>query len=213
MKALLAFLGAVACGTAALCQLVSPLELPAAQAAVDLSNYATKADLANKADATALAGKADTSALSGLVTQSAVDASIAASTPSDCPAPKQDALLASPGVLSRCMPRQDAVRATVIQATTAVTAADGTFAGSWPTPFTAAPTGRGAAVDVATSGAAAPYTCSFVAGSVTATSFSGKCWQIVATTLPTTLTAVVGLTVSPLANAAAGLTVRVTGRQ
>jgi hypothetical protein len=36
--------------------------------------------------------------------------------------------------------------------------------------------------------------------------------QLVASTLPTTVTAVLGLTVSPIANAAGGLTVRVAGR-
>jgi hypothetical protein len=110
------------------------------------------------------------------------------------------------------MPRQDAQRATVIQAVPVTTDSSGNFTGTWPAPFNGPPTGRSATIDLA-SASGAPYTCSFIAGTVTAIGFSGRCFQIVATTLPTTLTALQGLAVSPLANAAGGLTVRVTGRQ
>lgn len=165
-------------------QVVSPLVLPV-PAAPDTSQFASKADLSN---------------------------AVAAATPSDCPAPLSDGLTATAGVQPRCMPRQDAQRATVVQASTVMTAADGSFIGTWPVPFATAPTARSATVEIA-SGTSAPFVCSFIAGSVTTTGFTGRCFQLVSTTLPATVTALVGLTINPVANAAGNLTVRVTGRQ
>jgi hypothetical protein len=110
------------------------------------------------------------------------------------------------------MTRPDAVRATQVQVTTVTTAADGSFSGTWPVPFIASPTGRLATVDIQSS-SGAPIDCSFIAGSVSATGFAGKCWQVTATTLPTISTALLGLVISPINNAAGGLTVRVVGRQ
>jgi hypothetical protein len=139
-----------------------------------------------------------------------VNAAIVAAIPSDCPAPLSDALVATAGSQARCMPRPDAQRATLVQSLDVTTAADGTFTGSWPAAFATAP--KGYIADIPVSGtSSAPYKCSFI--TVTATGFSGKCYQIVATTLPTTATALLGLTISPLQNAAAGLSVRVIGRQ
>lgn len=149
--------------------------------------------------------------LSQYPTNDQLNAAIANATPPDCPAPLSDALVASAGTQPKCMPRPDAQRATQVQSTTAITNSDGTFSGTWPVPFANAPTGRLAEVEV-TSATAAPYKCAFITGGVTATGYSGKCWQIVATTLPTTLAALGGLVVSPIQNAAAGLTVRITGR-
>lgn len=148
----------------------------------------------------------------GSVDPVALANAISAATPAPCPVPSPDTLNGSTGTLPTCMTRADATRPTLVQSNTAVTAGDGTFAGTWPTPFNAAPVGRFAEVEV-TSASAAPYKCAFIAGSVTATGYAGKCWQIVATTLPTTVAALSGLVVSPVQNAAAGLTVRVTGRQ
>lgn len=150
--------------------------------------------------------------LSGYAKTTDVTSAIASATPPPCSAPLPDTLLGSAGSQPTCMTRPDATRPTLIQATSVVTASDGTFVGTWPTPFAYTPTGRIADIEVAAANAA-PYKCSFISSSVTATGFSGKCWQIVATTLPTTATALLGLTVSPIQNAAAGLTVRVTGRQ
>lgn len=161
---------------------------------------------------TAGVAQAQVSYPSASVTPNDVQTAITAATPSPCPAPLSDALIASAGTQPTCMARPDAVRATLVQATSVVTASDGTFTGNWPTPFASAPTGRIADIETTTTNSA-PYKCSFVASTVTATGFTGKCWQIVATTLPTTATALLGLTVSPIQNAAAGLTVRVTGRQ
>lgn len=149
---------------------------------------------------------------SQLASKADVSAAVSAATPPDCTAPLSDALTATAGVQPRCMPRPDAQRATLVQATTVTTAADGTFSGNWPAPFLTAPTGRSATIELSST-AGAPFTCGFIAGSVTNSSFAGRCFQIVATTLPTTLTALQGLAVSPLANAAGGLTVRVVGRQ
>jgi hypothetical protein len=95
-----------------------------------------------------------------------------------------------------------------IQAATTNTLSDGTFSGTWAIPFSAPPTGYLA--DIPSSGNT-PYKCTVSA--VTATTFSGKCWQLVATTLPTVATALLGLTVSPISNATSGLPVRVVGRQ
>lgn len=150
--------------------------------------------------------------LDNSVTQSDLNAAIVSATPPDCPAPASDALVATPGVQPKCMPRPDAQRATQVQSLMVVTAADGTFGGNWPVPFATTPTGRVADIEIA-AGATAPYKCSFYANAVTATTFSGKCRQILATTLPTATTALLGLVVNPVQNAAAGLTVRVIGRQ
>lgn len=148
----------------------------------------------------------------GSVDPVALANAISAMTPAPCPVPSADTLNGSAGTSPVCMTRPDASRPTQVQRLTVTTAADGTFSGTWPAAFTAAPVTYWAVADV-NSVTSAPYHCSFVAGTVTATAFSGKCWQIVATTLPTTVAALSGLVVSPLQNAAAGVTVRVSGRQ
>lgn len=150
--------------------------------------------------------------LSGYATASSVTSAIAAASPPACGILSADTLNGNAGTGAMCTPRVDSSRPTVVQALTVTTTSTGDFSGTWPTPFAFAPTGRFAVVDVA-SGSTAPYFCSFNSGSVTATTFAGHCWQIVASTLPTTSLALLGLVVSPLSNAAAGLTVRVTGRQ
>jgi hypothetical protein len=99
-----------------------------------------------------------------------------------------------------------------VQRINVVTDTAGNFAGNWPQAFASVPGWYQADVDIPNS-SASPYKCSFYTGTVTTTAFSGKCSQIVATTLPTVATSLLGLTVSPLANAASGLTVRVIGRQ
>jgi hypothetical protein len=181
----------------------------------DVSQVASLAQVtaaANKADQAFDVASAATAKANAAAQPADITAALAAATPSDCPAPLPDALIATAGNLPRCMPRQDAVRATQVQRAMVTTAADGTFSGTWSVPFPSAPGWYQADIDIANA-TAAPYKCSFVASTVTATGFSGRCVQLIATTLPATLAAVLGLTVSPIANAAGGLTVRVAGRQ
>jgi hypothetical protein len=170
-------------------------------------------DTPTRADvAAAQAAAANAASIAATAVQPAdLSNAIAAATPGDCPAPMGDALVASAGTQPRCMPRPDAVRATQVQRTSVVTAADGSFSGTWPVAFPSAPGWYQADIDIA-GVSTAPYKCSFVAGTVTATSFTGKCTQLVSTTLPATVTALLGLTVSPIQNASSGLTVRIAGR-
>lgn len=135
-----------------------------------------------------------------------INAAIAAATPPACGVPLPDTLTGSAGVANTCMPRSDATRPTVVQALSATTVADGTFTANWAVAFSATPT-------IATAdalGGTPPYICSVTAK--TATTVTGKCFQIVATTLPSTVTAIQGLVVSPIANPGAGLTVMIVGR-
>lgn len=134
------------------------------------------------------------------------DAVIAAAPPA-CPIPAKDTLTGSAGVLEKCMPRADASRPTVIQAKTTTTATDSTYTIAWDVPFASTPI----YADARVYGSDQPYLCTVT--TVSATGASGRCYQLVATTLPTVATALIGLTVSPFASAASGLSVRVVGRQ
>jgi hypothetical protein len=185
--------------------------LKALQAQMAALQSRQDSDAATAASAVQTATSAQITA-NAAATPAQVSSAVAAATPADCPAPLSDALVATAGSATRCMPKQDAQRATQVQSTTVTTASDGSFTGMWPVAFASTPTGRVADIEIS-AGATTPYKCSFNAGGVTATGFNGKCWQLVATTLPTTATALLGLTVSPITNAAANLTVRVIGRQ
>lgn len=140
-------------------------------------------------------------------TQADIDAAVLAATPSDCAAPLPDTLTGSAGTASRCMPRADATRPTVIQAKDTTTATDATWAVTYDRALPAPPT----YVDARIYGATTPYLCTVQ--TLTATSASGKCYQLVATTLPTLTTSLLGLVVSPFQAAGAGLSVRVVIRQ
>lgn len=141
-----------------------------------------------------------------------VQAAVASAMPPVCPVLLPDTLTGSVGTQPQCTLRQDATRPTVIQATTVITASDGSFSGTWPTPFASTPVFRSAQVEI-TSAQQPPIDCSFIAGTVTATGFTGKCAQLTSTTLPTVATSLLGLVVSPIVNAAGGQTVRIVGRQ
>lgn len=121
--------------------------------------------------------------------------------------PMQDTLTGSVGAGTPCTTRPDATRPTVIQAKTATTAADATYSVTFDQPFATAPI----YVDARVTGQAQPYLCTVTTWS--ATGASGKCFQLVATTLPVVSTSLLGLVVSPFVNAAAGLNVRVVARQ
>ncbi len=162
----------------------------------NLTGYATTANVS--------------SALTPYATTTAVNSAIVAATPPPCAAPLADTLTGSAGIGAPCMARPDATRPTQVQRLTVVTGNDGTFSGSWS--FVTTPVTYWATADVV-NGSSAPTVCNFFTSTVTATAFSGKCWQVVPTTLPSTLTAIGGLTVSPVTNVAGGITVRVTGRQ
>jgi len=120
--------------------------------------------------------------------------------------PSSDTLMGTAGTATACTPRQDASRRTIIQAKNTVTAADATYSITWDAPFATDPI----YADARVYGTASPYLCTITA---TATGASGKCFQLVATTLPTLTTSLGGLVVSPISNAAAGLSIRVVGRQ
>lgn len=141
------------------------------------------------------------------ITQTDLDSAITAATPSDCGVPAQDTYTGSAGTGPRCMPKADASRPTQVQTSTASTAADGTFSGTWPVPFSATPSYARADINVADR----PHVCSVL--TLTAVSYTGKCYAVASTTLPGTLVALGGLVVSPVTNPSTGLTVRVIARQ
>lgn len=95
-----------------------------------------------------------------------------------------------------------------VQAATALTQSDGTFSGAWPTPFPQQPTSYVAGIPSTSN---TPLICSIQYADMNG--FTGKCWQLSATTLPSTTTALLGLVVSPVTNAASGQTVRIFGKQ
>lgn len=141
------------------------------------------------------------------IAQQAVSAAQAVVPPTCTQPPAPDAMVATVGTGNPCTPRADAARATQIPPATAVTTGDGTFSGNWSVTLTAAPTRRIATIY----GTGVPYHCQLASMSVTG--FTGKCWALVATTLPSVPTALLSLVVSPVANTASGLTVNVFARQ
>lgn len=143
----------------------------------------------------------------GIPTQEDLDSKIAAATPDPCTPPMADTLVASAGSGPRCMPRTDATRATVIQAKTTITATDSTWAVTFDAAFPTIPI----YADARVYGASQPYLCTVQ--TLTTAGASGKCYQLVATTLPTVATSLLGLVVSPVSSAASGLSVRVVARQ
>ncbi len=120
--------------------------------------------------------------------------------------PAPDAMLATAGVGVPCTPRTDAARQTQVPPAQAVTAVDGSFSGNWTTTLPAVPTRGYAAIF----GTGTPYHCQLA--TFTTTGFTGKCWALVTTTLPSLPNSLLGLVVSPVANPAAGLTVNVFAR-
>lgn len=136
-----------------------------------------------------------------------VQAAIAAATPDTCGVPPSDTLTGSAGTGPRCMPRNDASRPTVIQAKTVTTGSDARYTVTFDAPFASVPI----YADARVYGATSPYLCTVE--TLTATTASGKCFQLVATTLPVTATALLGLVVSPIQAAGANLSVRVVARQ
>jgi len=131
-----------------------------------------------------------------------------AAVPAPCnTVPMQDTLTGTVGAGTPCTTRPDATRPTVIQAKTTTTAADATYSVTFDAPFSTTPI----YVDARVTGVNQPYLCTVATWS--ATGASGKCFQLVATTLPTVSTSLLGLAISPFANAAAGLNVRVVARQ
>lgn len=141
------------------------------------------------------------------VTPSSVQEAITAATPDTCTMPQPDTLTGSAGSGPRCMPRVDNTRPTVIQAKTGLTAADATWSVTFDRAFDTVPI----YVDARIYGNSQPYLCTVQ--TTTTTGASGKCFQLVATTLPATALALLGLVVSPFQAAGAGLSVRVVARQ
>jgi hypothetical protein len=121
--------------------------------------------------------------------------------------PPQDTYTGSVGTAAQCTPRSDATRPTQVQSTSAVTISDGSFSGNWPTAFATIPSYAHAEIYAS----ATPFICTI--NTTTATGYTGKCFQVISTTLPGTLLALSGLVVSPVASVAAGLTVKVIARQ
>lgn len=136
-------------------------------------------------------------------------AALTAQLPPTCTTPPAaDAVNGTAGTGPACVHRQDAAAATMVMPANAVTLADGTFTGSWPATFAAAPTTAMAAARTTTD----PFTCQV--GVATATSFSGKCWKgTTALTLPAAATALLGLVLAINPPAPAGITVMIVGRQ
>lgn len=119
----------------------------------------------------------------------------------------QDTYTGSVGTQAQCTPRRDATRPTQVQSTSVVTGSDGSFSGPWPIAFATAPAYAHAEI-YATS---TPYICQI--NTATVSGYTGKCYQVISTTLPGTLLALGGLVVSPVSSVAAGLTVKVIARQ
>jgi len=162
---------------------------------------ASKAELdAAKAMSMQANAKADAAATAAAQAQAAIPPVCA--TP-----PQQDTLTGSAGVGAMCTPRLDNSRATVIQAKTTTTLTDATWSVTFDAPFASTPI----YADARVYGTTNPYLCTVT--SLTTTSAGGKCYQLVATTLPTLTTSLAGLVISPFASAASGLSVRVVARQ
>lgn len=127
--------------------------------------------------------------------------------------PAAEALVATLGTGTPCTQRVDAAPSTVVPPAVATTASDGSFSGNWvdansnAITLSSAPT-RGIATIY---GSTIPYHCQIA--TMTTTGFTGKCWAIVAVTLPSLATSLLGYVVSPFQNAAAGLTVNVFARR
>lgn len=87
------------------------------------------------------------------------------------------------------------------------TASDATWSVTFDTAFASTPI----YADARVYGSTTPYICTV--SSLSATAASGKCFQLVTTTLPTLATSLLGLVVSPFVTAGSGLSVRVVARQ
>lgn len=163
-----------------------------------------------KADAAATptsVTSAVSAATSGLATSSALT-SLAATVPVACTTtPMPDTLVGSVGTATPCSPRPDNTRPTVIQAKNTTTASDATWSVTFDTAFASTPI----YADARVYGSTTPYICTV--SSLSATAASGKCFQLVTTTLPTLATSLLGLVVSPFVTAGSGLSVRVVARQ
>jgi hypothetical protein len=142
-----------------------------------------------------------------IATKQNVADAIVQSTPGTCPMPERDTLSGSAGVGDRCMPRSDNSRPSVIQAKTTITAADSSYSVTFDVPFPSTPI----YADARVYGVDQPYICTVK--TLTTTGATGRCFQLVATTLPTLTTSLLGLVVSPVASAAGNLSVRVVARQ
>lgn len=138
---------------------------------------------------------------------SQISNSIAAAMPVCSTVPASDTYTGSVGTLPPCMPPMDAARATQVQSTSATTASDGTFSGTWRTPFATVPQYAHAEVNSSTT----PFVCQIA--TATAAGYSGKCFQVASTTLPGTLLALGGLVVNPMNAASGGLAVKIIARQ
>lgn len=121
--------------------------------------------------------------------------------------PAQDTLSGSAGSSTPCTHRADATAQTVIQAKNVTTAADSTWSATFDVPFATVPI----YADARIYGQSQPYLCTVTV--VTTTGASGRCYQLVATTLPVVATSLLGLVLSPVSNAAGGMSVRVVARQ
>lgn len=113
------------------------------------------------------------------------------------------ALIATPAAaqLSNPVPNP----AEVTQATTTVTAPDGSYDATWAQPFPQAPRAVAATIPSLTD----PYVCQTTV--MTATRAAGRCWRLTPSTLSGTLTSLPGTLISPFVNAAGGLSVTVLG--
>jgi hypothetical protein len=149
--------------------------------------------------------------VSGILRQTDLDAVTAvmqSKIPSVCvSAPAQDTTNGSVGTGVPCTHRNDASRATIIQGKNTVTAADASWAITWDRPFATPPI----YLDARVYGSQQPYLCTVLVS--TETGGSGKCYQLVATTLPSVVTSLLGTVISPFQVAGAGLSVRVVARQ
>lgn len=128
--------------------------------------------------------------------------------PSACGAiPAPDTLNGSAGS-SGCYTPRDATRATAVQAVNVMTDSAGNWSLTWARPFTSAqPVVNPLPVNTGT----LPILCNVAARS--AISASGRCWQSTATTLPATVTSLLGLVVSPFGTAASNASVMVIARE
>lgn len=148
------------------------------------------------------------SGVDAIARQAAADA--AASVPPVCSVvPARDTYTGTVGTGAPCTPKVDNTRPTQVQAVTATTASDGTFTATFSPAFPSTPSYVHAEIGSSTN----PFVCQIDMTNVTVSSASGKCFQVVTTTLPGTLLALNGLLVSPIAPTTAGLTVRVIARQ
>jgi hypothetical protein len=136
-----------------------------------------------------------------------VSAAITAATPTPCPVPPVDTLNGSAGSLPTCMTRQDTTRPAAVQAKVTTTATDAGWAVTFDRAFPSPPS----YVDARVYGQAQPYLCTVI--NISATGADGKCYQLVATTLPSVITAAAGTVVSPFQAAGGGISVRVAAKQ